>query len=104
MAGIRVGEALHLRAAQAHVRFAIVAPADWGSVWLLGGSRFPHPARASEAVGLCRPRESETPAPQDDPRPHRHNHEVGMTVDMDAPTGCAEDDLAAQMEESVLND
>ena len=42
--------------------------------------RLKPPVRASETAGLCRPREPESPAPQGNPRPRRHNDEVGMTV------------------------
>ena len=42
--------------------------------------RLKPPVRARETAGLCRPREPESPAPQGNPRPRRHNDEVGMTI------------------------
>jgi hypothetical protein len=42
--------------------------------------RFKPAARERPMVGLCRPREAESPDPQGNPRPRRHDHDVGMTV------------------------
>jgi hypothetical protein len=80
--GIHIRRTLHLPRRWDSRAVCLRRARRWGQREAPRRLRLKPPVRARGMVGLCRPREPESPAPQGNPRPHRHNDEVGMTVVM----------------------